>query len=566
MPGLVGFTTKSINNHEPKSVLEKMRSYIAHHNFYKSEAPFCSSELHATRSHINIIQTEPQPHHNSDIYLWLDGEFYNQDELIRMTKCNHITDPEIFLQLYKANCDLNFLKDIDGVYSAVLYDKKENKVQLITDRYGLKLLYWGIINDGLVWSSELKGFLGHPNVAPVINHQAVKEFFDNGYLLENHTWFDGIELMPPASVLTFDITKSKVQIQQYWSWSDIKPLKEPINEQELVEELGWLFKESVRRRVNKNERIGLLLSGGLDSRAILAAIPEDYKPIHTFTFGQKGCNDIKIASKASKIKEATHHILELNPSNWLIPRINGVWKSDGSFNLLDMHGIEFYNDYTSYSDFILNGFWGEVAIGGYYVEPFQTQSEEHIARNRGRRFINQTLVLGEGWLIYRRPFTDKNLAELAFSIPKNLRQHYHIYTKMLLSTFPKYYKYIPFNSSSWVSHPNRLMKLLEFKNRAMNKLKRKAQRFGVHCKDLRSYTDYPLWIRQEPAKSFFAKLLLCSRAIYPEYIERNKIQDYLRAHVEEKANYHNELCLALTFELWLQQVFNGKYRYGQEKG
>jgi hypothetical protein len=55
-------------------------------------------------------------------------------------------------------------------------------------------------------------------------------------------------------------------------------------------------------------------------------------------------------------------------------------------------------------------------------------------------------------------------------------------------------------------------------------------------------------------------VLFSKDAIYPEYIDKNNVNAYIRNHMEKKANYHNELCLALTFELWLQQLFHGKFR------
>lgn len=559
MPGLIGFTDKYHKYSE--NMLLNMRSLAKHFDNYVDEALFSDRTIYASQTHLGVIHQGKQPFSdNNRFFSWLEGEFYNQSELKSKYHITSTTYNELLVNIYKSTKSFDFLRDVDGCYAAVLYDKKENKVYLIIDRYGFKPLYWGIINDDLVWSSELKGYLGHIDFRPVIDREAIQEFFDIGYLLEDRTWFVGVELVPPASILSFDIKSSKVQIQHYWSWNEIKPMKEPIDERELAEELGRLFEQSVCKRVNKNERIGITLSGGLDSRAILAAVPEDYKPLHTFTFGQKGCDDIRIAARASRIKGAIHHILELDSNNWLMPRISGVWKSDASFSLLHMHGIEFYDEYTSHIDFNLNGIWGGT-IGGLFTNMTPNQSEEYGLKNRSRRFTTQGLILGEAWLIHRRPFSDKEFSDLVFSIPDSLRQNSYIYNKMLLSTYPKYYNDVPWQRTGCpISYPKRLVKLTKFKSRVVNKLKRESQRFGFNFKDLRNYTDYPAWIRQEPAKPFFENLLLNKNALYPEYIDRNKIHSYLRDHMERKGNYRNELCLALTFELWLQQVFEGKYR------
>ena len=105
-----------------------------------------------------------------------------------------------------------------------------------------------------------------------------------------------------------------------------------------------------------------------------------------------------------------------------------------------------------------------------------------------------------------------------------------------------------------------LVKLITFKNRVISKLKQESNRFGFTYTDSHDYTNYPNWLRQEPAFSFFREKLLGKNAIYAEYIERKNVHAYLRNHMERKGNYHNELCLALTFEIWLQHVFEDRFR------
>ena len=558
MPGLVGFTDKYCKYN--KNMLLNMRRLLKHFDWHIDEDPYSDKQVYASRTHIGIIDQGRQPYELANrFFSWLEGEFYNQEELRTKYCVTSANDNDLFTNIYGETMSFDFLRDIDGYYAAALYDKKNGMVYLITDRYGFKPLYWGILNDNLIWSSELKGFLSHSDFKTVIDRTAVEEFFDIGYLLENRTWFEGVELVPPASVLSFNVKQSTVGINHYWSWSETNPTIESIDEREIAEELGRLFQESVRKYINNEERIGITLSGGLDSRAILAAVPEGYKPLHTFTFGQEGCDDIKIASKVSKIKGAEQHALILNTDNWLIPRINGVWKSDGSFSLLHMHGMEFYEEYKKHIDFNLNGFLGDAILGGSYIS--KNQTVEYKVRNRGRRFINQALVIGESWLIHRRPFFDKDLICLMLSVSEALRRDSYIYSKMLLNLFPEYYRNIPWQKTGCpINYPDRLVKFLMFKNQVISKLKRESRRFGFNFKDLKQYTDYPAWIRQEPAKSFFKKLLLNKDALYCDYINRNKVHKYINDHMDNKTNYHNELCLTLTFELWLKQIFQSKFR------
>ena len=587
MPGLIGFTDK--HNKYSDRMLLNMRNLLKHSDSYIDEEIYSDNNIYASRTHLGIINPLKQPFTNDNLFLWMEGEFYNQDELRSRYSVTSNTDGELLIAIYKSTKSFEFLRYIDGYYAAVLYDKKENKIYLITDRYGLKFLYWGIINGDLVWSSEVKGFLGHINFKPVINRKAVEEFFDIGYLLENRTWFEGIELVPPASILTFDFRKSMVAIQHYWSWSEIKPIKEPIDEGELSEELGQLFIQSVHNRVSNNERIGVSLSGGLDSRAILAAVPEDYKPLHAFTFGQEGCDDIGHATRVAKIKGAVHHSFNISHENWFEKRVENVWITDGNLNLLHIHALQSTFSMSKSLDINLNGFAGDLVLGGSYltlnnlekkidskivnditkckmeIKNFSDwylidKTDPYFINNRVRRFTNAGTISLAQVIEQRKPFFDNNLIELVYGIPDTLRYKSYIYNKMLLKTFPEYYNNIPWQKTGCpISYPKWATKLFVFKKKCVNKLKIESCRCGFNF-STKELADYPALMRQEPAKSFFEKLLLSKRALYPEYINRNKVQGYLKNHMSRRANYHDELCLALTLELWLRQVFENEYR------
>ncbi|BCS94666.1 hypothetical protein DSLASN_02980 [Desulfoluna limicola] len=589
MPGLVGYTDR-LKKHD-SSMLSNMRNLLKYFDWYIDAELYSDGIVNATQTHLGIINKTIAPHHMSNRFsIWIEGEFYNQEKLKAKYNVLSTTDNELFLNIYNSTKSFKFLKDIDGYYAAALYDNQKKQLYLITDRYGFKPFYWGLINDNLVWSSELKGFLGHKDFKCVIDRIAVEEFFDFGHQLENRTWFESIELVPPASVIAFDIDKAQVTIENYWSWNDIKFINESIDEAEIADEIGRLFKQSVEHRVNKNERVGISLSGGLDSRAILAATPETHTPLHTLTFGKKDCDDIIIAKKVSKIKGAHHHVLDLNSKDWLNLRINGVWGSDGSISLLHMHGSEFCDKYKSYMDFSLNGFAGDLVCGGSYLNSnnFEkkithdiirkktncnkdsfvfndwyriNKTDPYFVNNRVRRFTNSGLIIVSKYVENKIPFFDNDLVEFIYAMPDRARYKSNIYNKMLLRTFPEYFRTIPWQSTGApISCPDYLVKLVSFKKKLFRRLKREAGRFGFKERNPVDYTDYPEWIRQEPARGLFSEILLNKSSLYPEYIDSKMVHGHLHDHMTHKSNHHNELCLYLTFEVWLQQIFNNRFR------
>jgi len=572
-----------------------MRQLLRHFEWYTDGAAYSDGQVYSSGTHLGVIGQREQPLESGNrFYLWVEGEFYNQEELKGKYDVTSAYDGELFLDIYGKTESFDFLRHIDGYYVAVFYDKLRSMVYLITDRYGLKPLYWAVINGNLVWSSELKGFLEYDNFKIDIVREAVRQFFDVGYLLENRTWFEGVELMPPASVLAFNIQESDVKITHYWSWNDIRRVEPAPDETELAEELGRLFKDAVRKRVRKDERIGITLSGGLDSRAILAAVPDDYEPLHTFTFGQEGCQDMAIARRVGAIKAAIHHTLVISLENWLAPRISGVWMSDGSYSLLHMHGSEFHNEIKTFIDFNLNGFAGDLILGGSYLREdnldraitpelakvimrstvektdfadwyLTDKTDPYFINNRVRRFTNSGSILMAKLIEQRKPFFDNNLIELVYSLSDFLRYKSRIYGKMLLSSFPAYFRDVPWQKTGCpIGYSDVLVKFITFKNRVAKRLRRETGRItGMRYRDLQNYTDYANWLRQEPARSFFENVLYAKDAVYPAYIDKAGVYRSLKGHLEGKENRHDELCAVLTFELWLRQVFEGKYRKRQ---
>ena len=328
-----------------------------------------------------------------------------------------------------------------------------------------------------------------------------------------------------------------------------------LDEKEIADELGRLFIDSVERRCRKNERVGIELSGGLDSRVILAAMPKGDHPINAVTFGIKESDDAQIARKVAKVKGIDHHFFEINQSNWLAPRLDGIWWTDGQMDVLHMHGIECLSQEKRLFDVCLNGFLGDALLGGSYFNDSKWTTTEKF-QNRGRRFINLGIKLGLIFMETRIPFFSNRLMELTIAIPEKLRTDSHIYKKMLLRKFPKYFKNIPWqNTGHPIGRSKFSQKLFNFSRRVRNKVLREL---GGKRSNSREYTDYPNWIRHEPAREIFAGVLKNTNALYPAYISRQQVLNDLDQHLNGK-DRAEKLCRYLTFEIWLQQVFNGKF-------
>ena len=143
---------------------------------------------------------------------------------------------------------------------------------------------------------------------------------------------------------------------------------------------------------------------------------------------------------------------------------------------------------------------------------------------------------------------------------------------MLLETYPEFFNKIPRQGTGGepISPPGvgrKLKKKTEkVAYRIHNKVKRVVRKNGLSFPDWDptqkkgDFHDYNTWIREEPAREFVEKVLLNPDALYPQYIDQEKVNAHWQAHLSGEKNQFDKLGQILTFEIWLQQVFNGCYR------
>lgn len=560
MPGIFGLI--SLTKKPPStSVLSGMLEYLHHRNTFLTDTFYHDDKICAGRCHTGIIAIQPQPAKLNDSFVWLDGEFYNQGDF-HVTLSPESGDASLLVQNYAADPTLNFLKSIDGIYSAVVYDRHEKKVFLISDRYGLQHLYWVKTKEHFAWATENKAFLAIPDFKASIDRTALYGFLEYGYFIKDQTWFENVSLVPPATILSIDLAEGKTTTSIYWSWSNIKKLQGAIDEIEIEKEWGRLFGIAVERRSTPNGKTGVTLSGGLDSRAILAAMPSYEQKINAITFGKKGCDDIRIAARAAKVKGAIHSVYELDDSSWLNSNLSAVWCTDGEMCFLDTNANEFLGQFSKKISICLNGIAGDAIHGGSYLgmkgQHFPDMQDPY--GYRGRRYIRPGFRLDESFLHVRMPFYDNALIELSMSLPDYLRAKSYIYKKILLYTYPEYFRKIPWQKSGVpISYPEYAQKLISLGKRSSSRILRKAKSLRLPVIDSRNFTSQREKTVLEPGRSFLAKLFTNKNACYPDYLDREKVLKTWELHSTGK-DAVDLINRYATIEIWLQEVFLKTFR------
>ena len=582
LPGLIGFTPPlGTPDSVADEVLNKLQRSLVHHRNHQIGETVRSNRArtHLLATRVFNRQLEPGFFCSGGRSVWLDGEWYNTSDVARSSGLEAGSAPTVLHGLFESGQISEGLAGVDGIYSAAVFDEQKKQLHLIVDRYGMRQLCWTRFGSNFAWSSEAKAFMHIPGFDAKLDRESLSAFLRLGYLLEDRTWLEGVQRIGPAGWLTFDLESRQVAKTDYWSWPTAScPIGERDGLTDLAEELGERFTRAVEDRC-LGSRLGINLSGGLDSRAVLAAVPMNVAELTAVTFGKKGSDEINLAGMSAARRGATQHVHEIDSDNWLRSRVRGVWLTDGQLDLQHMHGSE--RDLSDLMRVALNGAGGDGVVGGGHLfeaeeldqyagstfglgdhnedllQRFEAEyrragsSHALYVSSRMRAFTYQGLRLGiASGIDYRLPFLANEFQELLFTVPLRLRKKNRLYRQILLSTFPGYFSNIPWQSTGQpLSWPR-------WTNRAARFLRRVRGRWSSGES---SGLDYAEWIRLDPARRLFSELLDTPDAVYGNYLQQEKVVRIWKAHLEGE-DRTTELCRYLTLELWLQQLFQGKWK------
>jgi Asparagine synthase (glutamine-hydrolyzing) len=566
MPGIFGYINADDDISHP-AILKTMCDLMQHRRSFKVDSWFHDRFVHAGRCYPAFETNLSQPKIKNGVSCWFDGEFYTASDVNKTLNifpyAHHIvSDADVLLEAYYTGQIAAFLRAIDGYFSAVIYDEPKKKLILISDRFGMRHLYWYSSGNFFSWASECKAFLALPSFKSRIDPLALKDFLRVGMLCDNRSWLKDVSVLPPATILTVDCNTIQSTIRHYWNPQEINPIQGNFDVREYCTEWGRLFCAAVLRRCSKNQKTGITLSGGLDSRALLAAMPQFECPIHAFTLGNARCDDVRFAARAARLKGAFHHVLELRHEQWLPSGFRGIWASDGSVCLSSQLGIEFLKTMGGYFTVCLNGIGGGRMQGGKVIGSGRHDESDRVDENGEpglqmirRRMLRQGFRLDESYFNVRMPFFDNTLYSFIMSAPASIRAKGILYIKALMRNFPEFYKSIPWQQAGVpISLPTPFFEIGTFIKRSASKLARIAQQKGFPVQDQKLYFNPGTWLRMAPSRSIIGELLGTSNALYTEYIDKKTVEKAWRAHLSGN-DKTEDICRYATLEIWLQQIF-----------
>lgn len=529
----------------------------------------------------SYLQEESCVYSKSPLYLMRYGTIFNWDELQKDAGIEKNIDIDPALSLY-IKIGWDWLKYADGRFAFALYNSENHSLELVSDRYGYSPLYYCKKDNFLIFAPEIKAVVNNPYISETFDKTAVKEYFTFGYFIENKTWFNEIQCLDSGTILHID--KEGMKEKRYWFWNQIIPKDNP-NYKDALEELGVLWKYSVESRLQDKPKFLSSISGGLDSRAILAALPCHTRPAELFCYGEPHCPDRVIAQQASEVKRDILHQIDMDPTDWINKRKDCIWKTDGQLNLIHFHAAAFKEFFMQGQNVILDGFLGDLFLGGSYLkinkekpidtvfrkmhtgnplgldkdilreylegllDKYKTKDEFFLIHQRGRRFN----ILGVLWLDYfleaRLPFTCSRLLQFIYSLPSKWRWKSRLYKDFLLKFYPEYFQAIPWKKTGLpVSISPAVSKGINLFRFLYKNILNKGYKGDI------PFCNYQKWFREENSQIIIKKILLQKKALWTEFVDPKTGKEIISNFLDSpRFNYlRDPFSLLLTMEMYLQ--------------
>ncbi len=255
------------------STLERMVA-VMNHRGPDGDGMFVDHEVGLGHRRLSIIDlgggAQPIGNEDGSVQIVFNGEIYNYVELRKELQAfGHIfktkSDTEVIVHAYE-QWGAASVKRFNGMFAFAIWDKAKRELFLARDHLGIKPLYYTRIGDRLVFGSEIKCLLEDPACPRELDEDALAELFTFRYVPSPKTLFRGIYKLPPAHWML--CSRAGTKVERFWNW--VPQLRKQWREEDLIEEYQFLVEDAIRLQMRSDVPLGLFLSSGIDSGALLA--------------------------------------------------------------------------------------------------------------------------------------------------------------------------------------------------------------------------------------------------------------------------------------------------------
>lgn len=324
---------------------------------------------------IGIFSTDAQPlvGEERSLVLAFYGELYYTESLRRRLVADGYllelgTEAELILRLYQAR-GIDFVGDLEGVFVLALWDGKRECLLVANDRFGLIPTYYAHYDGRLVFAPQVRGILADATFDKRLDLTGLAQFLRFQRLLGDRTFFQGLHLLPYGSVLAFDQRNDTLNVSHYWDFDQVPAWPKDATFENAVAETGRLLRRAVEARTEAQHRVGVYLSGGLDSRTLLALTSQVHSSVPSLTYGVPGCRDLAYAERIARRVGSPHRSVLLDDGRWVRDEVDlHLDITEGFVTWTHCHAAKTLPLARELIDVNLTGFNGDQLLGARAIE------------------------------------------------------------------------------------------------------------------------------------------------------------------------------------------------------
>lgn len=598
MPGIVGLITK-IQRELAEQQLRTMLGTLRHEPFYVT-GTWCDESMGvyvgwAARGD-SFSDGMPLSSERGDVVLVFSGEEFPEPGMAgRLKARGHKFAPDgpsYLVHVYED--DPAFPAGLNGRFQGLIADRSCGRAMLFNDRYGLERIYCHESKEAFYFAAEAKAILAVRPELRRLDLRGMGEFLACGCVLDNRTIFHGIRVLPAGSAWLFrnGAVEAKRAYFDQRQWEE----QEPLEPETWYRQMREVFTQNLPRYFNGHERIAMSLTGGLDSRMILAwhKPPAGSLPCYTFGGAYRDCRDVVVARQVASACQQPHQVITVGREFLSrFPRYaeRAVYLSDGCVEVNRAPDLFANEKAREVAPVRMTGNYGSEILRANRafkpVEPLaglftsEVLSQVHAAGENYREVIAAhpvsfaafrqvpwyhygLLALEQTQLSLRSPYLDNDFVGIVFRAPKSALASSDACLQLIADGDMTLWKirtdrglagnhgllgravthrYLEFTFKAEYAYDYGMPQWLARVDHVLSPLHLERLFLGRH-----KFYHFRVWYRDQLSK-YIQEMLLDSRTLSRPYLRRKTLEAVVESHLRGDHNYTTEIHKVLTLEL-----------------
>jgi asparagine synthase (glutamine-hydrolysing) len=605
MPGIVGLITKMPREWAEPQLIKMVQS-LRHESFYES-GTWVDETLGVyvgwTALKNSFAAAMPLRNEKEDVALVFSGEdFPGATTVLDLKKRGHAVDtvgPSYLVHLYEENP--SFPVGLNGRFHGLVTDRKCGTTMLFNDRYGMHRIYYHESKDAFYFAAEAKAILA---VRPQLrrpDQKGLGELVACGCVLENRTIFKDVHVLPPASAWTF--RGGTIQTEGVYFNPSEWENQPPMEQESHYEQSRDIFSRNLPRYFRSEERLGMSLTGGLDTRMIMAWQNSSPGSLPCYSFGSsyRDCQDVVLARKIARACGQPHEVIPLGDeflSRFPHYAERTVYLTDGCVDVSHAPDLYINEKARTIAPIRMTGnYGGEVLRRVRAFKPVELASglfrpeflsHVHSARDSYSRTIQThalsfavfrqapwhhhgLLSLEQTQLSLRSPFLDNDFVRTLYQAPESVCVNSDLSLRLIADGNADLLRirtdrgltarnkglvrmavrgFMQFTTKAEYAYDYGMPQWMAHVDHALSPFRLERLFLGRH-----KFYHFRVWYR-DALSTYIQEMLLDPRTLSRPYLERSRLETMIRGHLNGGCNYTTEIHKVLTLELIHRHFFD----------